>query len=70
MAERELNVGFRFADARKLPVSFRPREAIQTRPTYSEDENYQISPGGTLTLMTSDRRYGLTNCRIYAVETL
>jgi hypothetical protein len=46
------------------------REAISTKPAYSGDENYQIEPGGNLTLMTSDRRYGLTHCRIYAVETL
>ena len=50
--------------------SNRFREAIPTRPAYTEDLNYQIAAGGNLTLMTSDRRYGLTHCRIYAVETL
>ncbi|MCC4298320.1 hypothetical protein [Aurantimonas coralicida] len=50
--------------------SNRFREAISTRPAYTENLDYQIAPGGSLTLMTSDRRYELTGCRIYAVETL
>jgi hypothetical protein len=50
--------------------SNRARENISTRPAYSEELDYRITPGGTLTLMTSDRRYGLTRCRVYAVQTL
>ena len=50
--------------------SNRFREAISTRPAYTGDLDYQIAPGGALTLMTSDRRYDLTSCRVYAVETL
>ncbi|MEF2554275.1 hypothetical protein VQ042_23630 [Aurantimonas sp. A2-1-M11] len=50
--------------------SNRFRESIQTRPAYSNDLDYQIELGGTLTLMTSDARYGLTSCRVYAVKTL
>ncbi|MEF2554213.1 hypothetical protein VQ042_23260, partial [Aurantimonas sp. A2-1-M11] len=50
--------------------SNRFRESISTRPAYSENLDYQIEPGGTLTLMTSDARYGLTRCRVYAVKTL
>ncbi|MEF2554340.1 hypothetical protein VQ042_23995 [Aurantimonas sp. A2-1-M11] len=50
--------------------SNRFRESISTRPAYSEELDYQIEPGGTLTLMTSDARYGLTSCRVYAVKML
>ncbi|MCB8837029.1 hypothetical protein [Aurantimonas sp. VKM B-3413] len=46
------------------------REAIPTKPAYSADLDYKLVPGATLTLMASEFRSEMRDCRIYAVKTL